>query len=70
MRAKGRPVLGAVSGFFLGLFLAFDLFLLKAIASDSGLFVTLPIVLAVVGIAVGLAAPRVRQMVGQARNRY
>ncbi len=57
MRAKGRPVLGAFSGFFLGLFLAFDLFLLKVIASDSGLFVVLPIVLALVGIALGLAAP-------------
>jgi hypothetical protein len=53
----GRPFLGAFSGFFLGLFLAFDLFLLKVIASDSGLFVVLPIVLAVVGLVVGLAAP-------------
>lgn len=57
MRVKGRPVLGAFSGLFLGLFLAFDLFVLKLIASDSGLFVVLPVVLAVVGIALGLAAP-------------
>ncbi len=53
----GRPVLGGLSGFFLGLFLAVDLFLLKVIASDSGLFLVLPIVLAVIGIVVGLAAP-------------
>jgi hypothetical protein len=53
----GRPVLGAFSGFFLGLFLAIDLFLVKVIASDSGLFLTLPIVLLVIGIVVGLAAP-------------
>jgi hypothetical protein len=53
----GRPLLGAFSGFFLGLFLAFDFFLLKVIASDSGLFVTLPIVLAVLGLILGLAAP-------------
>ncbi len=53
----GRPGLGAFSGFFLGLFLAFDLFLLKVIASDSGLFVVLPLVLTVVGIGLGLAAP-------------
>ena len=53
----GGPVLGGFSGFFLGLFLAFDLFLLKVIASDSALFVVLPIVLMVVGIALGLAAP-------------
>lgn len=57
MRVKGRPLLGAFSGFFLGLFLAFDFFLLKVIASDSGLFLVLPIVLAVVGIVLGLAAP-------------
>ena len=57
MSARGRPVLGAVSGFFLGLFLALDLFLLKVIASDSGLFVTLPVVLLLVGIGVGFAAP-------------
>ena len=55
---KGRrPGLGAFSGFFLGLFLAFDLFLLKVIASDSALFVVLPLLLMVVGIGLGLAAP-------------
>jgi Na+/glutamate symporter len=57
VRARGRPGLGAVSGFFLGLFLAFDLFLLKLITSDSPLFVALPLVLLVVGIAIALAAP-------------
>ncbi|MEA2828358.1 MAG: hypothetical protein QOG43_2797 [Actinomycetota bacterium] len=53
----GRPFLGAFSGFFLGLFLVFDFFVLKVIASDSGLFLVLPIALAVVGLVVGLAAP-------------
>jgi len=53
----GRPGLGAFSGFFLGLFLAFDLFVLKVIASDSPLFVTLPVVFLVLGIVLGLAAP-------------
>jgi hypothetical protein len=62
VRGKGRPALGAVSGFFLGLFLAFDLLLLKAIASDSGLFVVLPLLLAAVGIVVGLAAPALDRM--------
>jgi hypothetical protein len=52
-----RPVLGAFSGFCLGLFLAFDLFVLKVIASDSPLFVALPIVFLVLGIVLGLAAP-------------
>ncbi len=54
---KGRPGLGGISGFLLGLFLAVDLLLLKAIASDSTLFVVLPVVLMVVGIGLGLAAP-------------
>jgi hypothetical protein len=54
---RGRPGLGGFSGFFLGLFLALDLFLLKVIASDSGLFVVLPLLLMVVGIGTGLAAP-------------
>ncbi|MEA2717947.1 MAG: hypothetical protein QOI99_2264 [Actinomycetota bacterium] len=58
MRRRGRPGLGGLSGFFLGLFLALDLFLLKVVASDSPLFVALPLVLAVVGIVVGLTAPR------------
>jgi hypothetical protein len=57
VRARGRPGLGAVSGFFLGLFLAFDLFILKLIASDSPLFVVLPLLFLVVGIAIALAAP-------------
>jgi hypothetical protein len=57
VRARGRPGLGAVSGFFLGLFLAFDLFLLKVIASDSPLFVVLPLVFLVVGVAIAFAAP-------------
>ncbi len=57
MRVRGRPGLGGFSGFFLGLFLALDLFLLKVIASDSGLFVALPLLLMVVGIALGLAGP-------------
>ena len=73
----GVPGLGAFSGFFLGLFLAFDLFLLKVIASDSGLFVVLPMVLLVVGIVLGLAAPALdrlrrascRGAVGRARPR-
>jgi len=59
---RGRPGLGGFSGFFLGLFLACDLFLLKVIASDSGLFVVLPVLLAVVGIALGFAGPALQRL--------
>ncbi len=54
---RGRPVLGAVSGLFLGLFLGFDLLLLKVVPSDSTLLVLLPIVGLVAGILLGRAAP-------------
>ena len=54
---RGRPILGAVAGLFLGLFLGADLLLLKVIASDSILLVLLPVVGLVVGIALGAVAP-------------
>ncbi len=54
---RGRPILGAVSGLFLGLFVAFDLLMFGVIASDSPLFVLLPVALLAVGIVLGAAAP-------------
>ena len=54
---RGRPILGAAAGLFLGFFLAYDLLLLKRIASDSPLFTVLPLALMVAGIAVGYWAP-------------
>ena len=54
---RGRPILGAVAGLFLGLVLGADLLLLKVIASDSILLVLLPVVGLVVGIALGAVAP-------------
>jgi len=65
---KGRPGLGGFSGFFLGLFVALDLFLLKVIASDSGLFLILPLVLMVVGILLGLAAPAIDRIRSGSRS--
>ena len=56
-RLRGRPILGGTAGAFLGVFLAYDLFVLGHIASDSALVVALPIVLMVVGIALGFFAP-------------
>ena len=54
---RGRPVLGAIAGLFLGVFLAFDLVLLKAVPSDSTMIVLLPIAGVVAGILLGRAAP-------------
>jgi len=50
-------VLGCVAGGFLGLFVAFDLFVLGVIASDSGLWVLLPAALALAGTGLGVWAP-------------
>jgi len=58
MRKRGRPVVGAISGFFLGLLLAIDLLLFSVVALDSILVLVLPILGLVVGIALPLIARR------------
>jgi hypothetical protein len=57
MRARGRPVLGALNGFFLGLLVALDLLLFGAVQLDSVLLTALPIVGIVVGAGLGFWAP-------------
>lgn len=52
MRRRGRPVLGGVAGFLLGVFLGFDLWLLGVVGSDSATLTVLPFL----GLALGLAA--------------
>ncbi|MGE0600278.1 MAG: hypothetical protein AB7J35_14100 [Dehalococcoidia bacterium] len=54
---RGRPVIGAIAGFFFGLFLAIDLLLMNAIPLDSAMIVVLPLAFLVVGIVAGLFAP-------------
>lgn len=54
---KGRPVLGGVAGFFLGVFVAYDLLLAKVVVSDSPLLVALPVLGLVAGVGLGLWAP-------------
>jgi hypothetical protein len=56
-RYKGRPVRGALSGFFAGLFIAVDLMFMGAIQTDSILVTVLPIAGFVVGLLLGLWAP-------------
>jgi hypothetical protein len=57
MRAQGRPVLGAVNGFFLGLFIAADLLFFGVVRLDSVVITILPIIGIVVGIALGFWGP-------------
>jgi len=51
---RRRPVLGAVSGFLLGLFVAADLFFLSLIPLDSAVVTIAPLVGLVVGLVLGL----------------
>ncbi|CAN5666584.1 hypothetical protein BH20ACT1_BH20ACT1_11570 [soil metagenome] len=54
---RGRPLLGGLAGFFLGIFVAYDLLLLKVVVSDSPVFVVLPLALLVVGVLLGRWGP-------------
>ncbi len=56
-RYKGRPVRGAISGFFAGFFIAIDLMFMGAIRTDSILVTVLPIAGLIIGLLLGLWAP-------------
>ena len=57
MKAKGRPILGAFSGFFGFLFLGIDLVLFGVIHFNSPLVSILPVIGLVLGILFGFWAP-------------
>lgn len=57
MKQRGRPVLGAFSGFFFGLFVGLDLLLLGVIPLDSVVLTAAPVVGLVLGIALARWAP-------------
>jgi len=54
---KGRPILGAVSGFFFGLFLGITLFLVGVIPLHSDALIALPIIGVVLGLVMAWWAP-------------
>lgn len=56
-RRRGRPVVGAVAGFFLGLFLGLDLLLLGVVRLDNAVLTVAPVVGLVLGLVLGLTAP-------------
>jgi hypothetical protein len=58
---RGRPLLGAVAGFFFGVFLAYDLILFEVVVSDNPVVVVLPVVFLLAGVALGLWAPLARR---------
>lgn len=58
MRRRGRPLLGAFSGLFLGLFLDVDLLIFGVVALDSAVLIVLPAVGLVLGIVLPLLMRR------------
>ena len=58
MSRRGRPVMGAIAGFFFGLFLALILqqFGIRPL-SDPITFIGLPVLFLIVGIVLGVTAP-------------
>jgi hypothetical protein len=57
MKTRGRPVLGAISGFLLGAFVALDLMMFKVRPLDTVSVIGLPVIGLVLGIALAMVAP-------------
>jgi hypothetical protein len=57
MKRRGRPILGAISGFFAGLFLGLTLLLFGVIPLDSIVLTLLPALGLVVVFGVAMWAP-------------
>jgi hypothetical protein len=56
-RRGGRPVLGAISGFLFGIFLAFDLLMMGTFRLDSIMVEVIPILGLLLGLAGGIFSP-------------
>lgn len=54
---RGRPLLGAFAGLFLGLFVALDLILFGILPLESGLIWVFAVIGIVLGVALGVWAP-------------
>jgi hypothetical protein len=57
VKYRGRPVLAAICGFLLGVFLSLDLVLFGIVQLDNVIVTLLPIIGLVVGIVLALWAP-------------
>lgn len=56
-RRRGRPILGGVSGFFLGVFVWLDMILLGALPLESGVGYVFPVLGVALGIGLAMWAP-------------
>jgi len=56
-RPHGRPVLGGIAGFFLGLFVWLDLILFGVLPLESGIGYLLPVLGIAAGIGIAMWAP-------------
>jgi hypothetical protein len=54
---RGRPILGAIAGLFLGVFVALDLMMFRVRTLDDLSVIGLPAIGLVLGIVLGLVAP-------------
>jgi uncharacterized YccA/Bax inhibitor family protein len=54
---RGRPVRGAVAGFFLGLFVALDLVVFGVLSLDSDVLALAPVLGIVAGVLLAMLAP-------------
>ena len=57
MKTRGRPILAAISGFLLGLFVALDLLLFNVIPLGSVVITILPLAGLVIVPAIAIFAP-------------
>ena len=56
-RPRGRPILGGIAGFFLGLFVWIDLVLFGILPLESGLGYLVPVLGVAAGIGMAMWAP-------------
>jgi hypothetical protein len=56
-RQRGRPVLGAVAGFFFGIFVSLDLVVFGVLPLQADVLAFMPLLGAAAGLLLGLKAP-------------
>lgn len=56
-KRRGRPILGAVAGFFLGAFIGIDLLVFGVVPLDSVVLTIAPVVGLALGLGLAFAAP-------------
>jgi hypothetical protein len=67
-RHRGRPVLGAVAGFFFGIFIALDLVVFGVMPLHADALAFMPLLGLVAGLFMGLKAPFARRGSKQAMS--